>query len=102
MGAEKQTILIADDDQRARRYLHLALIRQLPRTVQVLEAETGRQVIQLDLHEQLDLILLDDSLRELDGYTVCLELKRDPGTAMIKVLLMTVSDARWARAAGAD
>ena len=102
MGAEKQTILIADDDPHARSSLRSTLLHQFPPTVQVLEAETGRQVIQFALHAPLDLILLDDSLPELDGYTVCLELKRDPETAAIKVLLMAVSEARRARRAGAD
>ncbi len=102
MGADKQTILIADDDQHARSYLRSALLHQLPRTVQVLEAETGRQVIQLALRESPDLVLLDDTLPELDGYTVCRELKKDPETATIKVLLMTVRDARTARLTGAD
>ena len=35
MGAEKQTILFADDDQHARSYLRFALRHQLPSTARL-------------------------------------------------------------------
>ena len=53
-----------------------------------------------------DLIILDVQLPDMDGYTVCNELKHNPETWQIPVIMVTVEGQRAARlqglAAGAD
>jgi twitching motility two-component system response regulator PilH len=85
-------ILVVEDDPRQRRWItsHLSgLLRERP---YLFEATDGRQGIALALHERPDLIVLDDSLPTLRGGKVCHELKKDPETAAIKVVLLTVQD----------
>ena len=82
-------ILVVEDDPRRRRWIIFHLSHQLEEKPYLLEAADGRRAIALALHEKPDLILLDDGLPELPGTTVCQELKLDPETAPIKILLMT-------------
>ena len=82
-------ILVVEDEPSQRRWILSHLSCQLEEKPYLLEAADGRRAIALALHEKPDLILLDDSLPGLPGTTVCHELKRDPETAPIKVLLMT-------------
>src|SRR5258705_5549328 len=39
------------------------------------------------------LIVLDVQLPKMDGYQVCRRLKRDPKTASIPVIMMTIADS---------
>jgi two-component system cell cycle response regulator DivK len=56
---------------------------------EVLEAHTGRQGLDLARRELPDLILMDLSLPEVDGWTAATELKADPATAGIPLLALT-------------
>jgi len=56
---------------------------------QVLAARTGRQGMDLARAEHPDLILMDLSLPEVDGWTAAAELKADPATADIPLLALT-------------
>jgi CheY-like chemotaxis protein len=95
-------ILVVEDDPRQRRWItsHLSgLLRERP---DLFEATDGRQGIALALHERPDLIVLDDSLPTLSGGKVCHELKKDPETAAIKVVLLTVKDTQFVGRFSAD
>ena len=56
--------------------------------------------------EKPDLILLDIMLPEMNGYQVCRELKCNPETKTIPVVVVTAksqeSDKFWAKETGAD
>ena len=82
-------ILVAESDAELRTMLALTLARHLAEKPILFEAADGREAIALALHEQPDLIVLDETLPKLLGTTVCHELKVDPETAPIKILLMT-------------
>jgi CheY-like chemotaxis protein len=86
-------ILVVEDDPRQRRWI-TSTLTQLAQKPYLLEAADGRQAIALALHEHPDLIVLDDSLPELSGATVCHELKKDSETASIKVVLLMARDTR--------
>ncbi len=95
-------ILVVEDDPRQLRWItsHLGgLLRERP---YLFEATDGRQGIALALHERPDLIVLDDSLPTLGGGKVCHELKKDPETAAIKVVLLTVKDTQLVGRFSAD
>jgi CheY-like chemotaxis protein len=85
----RKRILVVEDDARQRGWM-TSTLAQLEEQPYLLEATDGREAIAVALHEKPDLILLDDSLPELSGTTVCQELKKDPETAPIKVVLLTV------------
>ncbi len=78
----------------------------LERTDYVLQsAEDGAQGVSLASMELPDLILLDLSLPDLDGYQVCRLLREEPRTQGIPVVILTASSDlalhRQAYAAGA-
>lgn len=72
---EKKTVLIVDDEKNIRILLKDFLVRE---DFAVLEAEDGRQALELfnERIQEIDLILLDVMLPELDGWTVCREIRK--------------------------
>ncbi len=62
----------------------------------------GRAALQaVELH-QPDLIILDVQLPGIDGYAVCNELKRNPGTWQIPIIMVTVEGELHARLQGIE
>jgi len=56
---------------------------------QVLAAYNGRQGVEVARKELPDLVLMDLSLPEVDGWTAARQLKDDPNTADIPLLALT-------------
>ena len=72
---EKKTVLIVDDERNIRILLKDFLERE---GFAVLEAQDGRQALDIfnEKVQEIDLILLDVMLPELDGWTVCREIRK--------------------------
>src|SRR5579883_1846374 len=72
----------------------------------VLEASNGRMGVEMARSERPSLILMDISLPEMDGCAATRELKQDPQTASIPIVMLTAhafdSDRRRAFEAGCD
>ncbi len=72
--------------------------------IEPLLASNGREAIRIAKAEKPDLILLDWMMPELSGIEACRDLKRDPQTSHIPVLMLTVraqgSDEEEGRQAG--
>ena len=87
-------ILIADDDRHIRELLVDTLVDA---GYEVLEAEDGGAALELAVHEQPDLILLDVWMPTMDGFEVLRRLRsmrsRNPGAAAIPVILLTAMSA---------
>jgi threonine synthase len=83
-------VLIVDDTEEARRLIRRILQAQGNYTL--LEAEDGRQAIQLARQELPDLIILDLMMPELDGFAVLDALKASPETAPIPVIVVTAKE----------
>lgn len=64
--------------------------------LEVLEAENGREALELARQERPDLVLLDVMMPDVDGWTVARELAHDERTREIPVVFLT------ARAEAAD
>jgi len=79
-------ILIVDDIPENTEFLEIMLseLGYRPRS-----ANTGKEALQMVEEEKPDLILLDIQMPELDGYEVCEQLKDNPETAHIPVILAT-------------
>jgi CheY-like chemotaxis protein len=97
-------ILVVDDQPQL---LELVAVT-LQDNYQVLFAKNGQQAIESTHTEHPDLILLDVMLHgsDLDGLEVCRQLKKDPATQDIPIVLLTAggqrSNLEAGQAAGAD
>jgi len=72
----------------------------------ILKAENGKEGLRIAIQEKPDLIILDVMLPEVDGYRVCKELKENPKTKNIPVIMLTAlaqeTDERAGFESGAD
>lgn len=69
---EEKKILFADDDPEIREALRLLLSCEGYETV---EAVCGREVLEL-MDDSIDLVILDVMMPEMNGYTVCAEIRK--------------------------
>jgi len=100
-----QLILVVDDEPSVRAMV-LAAIRVRGSRFRVAEAGRGLEALATAREVRPDLVLLDVALPDRDGFWVCRELKGDPETAHIPVVMLTAmglpSDRDRAVEAGAD
>jgi len=82
---DKKKILIVDDEPNVRRLVHTILSKDFI----VLEAENGKQAIDIAGTQAPDLILMDMLMPRMDGLTACYTIKNDPTTKSIPVLMLT-------------
>lgn len=80
------TILIVDDDPDIGFVMKTALEVE---GYQVLDANSGPKALEIAQREMVDLILLDIMMPGMDGYMVNQQLKEDPRTAEIPVIVIT-------------
>jgi len=93
------TILVVDDEPSIVDVLTRFLSREGYRVV---TAANGREALERVQQEQPDLILLDVTMPELDGFTVCQRLKEDEHTALIPITMLTGLDDREHRTRGIE
>jgi diguanylate cyclase (GGDEF)-like protein len=84
-SADQQLILVVDDAEEN----FLILENLLQDEGDVLCASSGSQALGLARSKIPDLILLDVSMPDMDGYEVCRKLKMDPKTRDIPVVFVT-------------
>jgi threonine synthase len=82
-----QHIAIIEDDPDARRLLRRVL--QARGDYQILEAEGGRQGLELVRRHQPDLVLLDLMMPDMDGFEVLESLRSDAELADTRVIIIT-------------
>jgi CheY-like chemotaxis protein len=96
-------LLIADDEPPVRKLMRVTLEGE---DFTILEAADGVEALTLARIELPSLMLLDVMMPGLDGVEVCRQLKADPDTKGIVVLLLTALTQKHDRerglAAGAD
>lgn len=59
-----------------------------------ISAMDGEEGLKKAKKEKVDLILLDIVMPKIDGVEVCRQLKQDPGTSKIPVLILTASGVK--------
>jgi diguanylate cyclase (GGDEF)-like protein/PAS domain S-box-containing protein len=84
-----QRILVVDDDSAGRRLTRATLAKA---GFVVVEAVNGRQALEVLAAGLPDLVLMDVSMPEMDGFTACSELRRLPGGTRVPVIMMTGLD----------
>jgi CheY-like chemotaxis protein len=82
----KKKVLIVDDEPNVRRLSR----KILNNTFDVVEAEDGRQAIEIAVTQQPDVILMDMMMPRMDGLSACHAIKKDPTTKSIPVIMVTV------------
>ncbi|GAA3407698.1 response regulator [Paenibacillus hodogayensis] len=96
-------ILLVEDNEMNRDMLSRRLGRK---GYEVLEAVNGRQGVDMAAHTLPDLILMDMSLPEIDGWEATRQIKESPVTGHIPVIALTAhamsSDREKALNAGCD
>lgn len=78
-------ILVVDDDPVER----ILLRKILSKNYIVTEASNGKEALDLARSEKPALILMDIMMPEIDGYSACCMIRRDPLTTEIPVVMLT-------------
>ena len=104
MVGETDIFILNVDDDEVGRYAKSRLLSHAGYTV--LEAATGTEALRL-AGQQPRLVVLDVNLPDLSGIEICRQLKREPATAVIPILLISATyvDSHWYAAgleSGAD
>jgi len=83
-------ILIADDEKRI---LKLVKVRIKSGGYDVITASDGKEALESVRKYLPDLVILDVGMPELNGYQVCHELRKDPKTSHIPIIILSA----WVR-----
>ena len=81
----KKKVLIVDDEPNVRRLSRTILSKKFD----IVEAEDGRQALEIASTQQPDVILMDMMMPRMDGLTACHLIKKDPITKSIPVIMVT-------------
>jgi PAS domain S-box-containing protein len=103
-GARRPTILVADDDPVSRKLL---LLHLAPFRFDVVMASDGLAALELARRRRPDAVLADVLMPGLDGFRLCLALRRDPRLVHVPVLLTHIGvpdelDLRMVQNVGAN
>jgi two-component system, cell cycle response regulator len=90
-------IMVVDDDPDTVSILSRHLQRE---GFAPIEATSGAECLRIVLEQAVDVILLDLMMPDMDGFEVCRQLKKNPATAEIPVIMITARDDLDARAEG--
>ncbi|MFH1046123.1 MAG: response regulator transcription factor [Candidatus Omnitrophota bacterium] len=86
---KKKKILIIDDEQNL---LDLLKQRLEHHGYEVMYLNYGMDAVDIAITAKPDLIMLDISIPDKDGYDICYELKHSPDTVKIPVIIFTAKD----------
>jgi CheY-like chemotaxis protein len=84
---KNRRVLITEDDEETLDLVSFILQRA---GFETLKARTGLEAIEVAQREHPDLILMDMSMPEMDGWTAAEKLKADPATQDILIVALTV------------
>lgn len=98
-----KTVLLVDDSVTQSFHLKLALVRA---GFHVVTAADGRNALKALASAPPDVVLADVIMPMMDGYELCRQIKDNPKTAKVPVILMSAlgetHDQYWRQHAGAD
>jgi putative two-component system response regulator len=82
-------VLLVDDDDMLRNMTEMLLSKQ---GFEVVTAENGEKTIQQLKVMLPDVILMDVMMPDMDGFSVCREIRANPVTAGIPIIMLTALD----------
>ncbi|MCK6188195.1 EAL domain-containing response regulator [Pseudomonas sp. EYE_354] len=99
MASPPATLLIVDDEPQVRKLLETLLQHEGYLT---LSAGCGEEALRLVAEQPPDLILLDIMMPGMDGYEVASQLKGNPVTASIPIIMLSALSEPTARVSGLE
>lgn len=93
----KKKVLIVEDEESL---LKLESILLTSRGYDVCSARNGKSAMAMLESEKPDIVLLDIMLPEMDGFEVCRQIKSNPQTSSIPVIMLTAKKSREDMATG--
>jgi DNA-binding response OmpR family regulator len=93
----KHSILIVDDDNATVGFLEILF---MGRGYGVICATSGAQGIELARRHHPDLVMIDVMMADMNGYAVCQQLRADPITAEIPIVILTARNSLADKATG--
>lgn len=87
-----QTILVVDDSKPVSEYVQVVLEERGYKTI---TANNGSQAMVMAVEYRPDLILLDIMMPDVDGYTICSQLKADRKTRDIPVIFLSALNSQF-------
>ena len=97
-GEQKPVILLADDNADMREYVTGLLGRRF----QIISAENGKVALAEARRTLPDLFLTDVMMPEMDGFALVAELRRDPATRAIPIIMLSARAGEEARIDGVN
>ena len=94
-----QKILVCDDEANIRNIMDFSLEAE---GFLVVPTADGESALQAAMTEEPDLVILDVMMPGADGLTVCRELKQNPRTRHIPILILTARAGKDAREQGLE
>ncbi|MFO7773565.1 MAG: response regulator [Dehalococcoidia bacterium] len=82
---KRKTVLIADDEPAVRKLL----CRMLDSDYNVIEAQNGRQAVNMACSHRPDIVFMDMMMPEVDGLSACYAIKANENTREIPVVMLT-------------
>ncbi len=87
---ENPLIMVVDDEQTSR-FVITEILKK--RGFQVVEAENGREAVEIFKTRRPELVLLDVMMPEMDGFEACRQIRAKPnGGATVPVLIITATN----------
>ncbi len=86
MAEGKIKVLLVEDDKMI---IDMYTLKFSQEGFDVVQAENGKDALELAKSQKFDIILLDIILPHMDGFTILKELKSDEGTKNVPVVLLT-------------
>jgi CheY-like chemotaxis protein len=88
-SSPRKSVLIADDEPITRTLVRLLLERD---GYSVIEAQNGREAVDLAVRHVPSLIVMDLNMPQMDGYEAIAEIRRVPGLALTPIVVVTMQD----------
>lgn len=85
----KPKLLIVEDNQEIKDYIHKVLSPEY----QILEAQNGKEGLDMTIKEMPDCIISDVMMPEMDGIEMCDKIKKNEQTSHIPVIMLTAKTA---------
>jgi len=92
-------VLIADDCPKLVELVRVTLERE---DCEIIYASDGEETLRKARKEQPDVILLDIMMPKMDGFEVCRQLRKDPQTKEIPIIMLTAKGQEVDREKGRE
>lgn len=87
-------ILVVDDEPYMLRFIQILLDRD---GHQMITARNGQEAVEVALRDSPHLVIMDAMMPKMDGFTALRQLKQEPSTRSIPVIVLTANPHKFSR-----